>query len=50
MDIGVTTTLKACHRIRTQRQEDIARATGLVEEGDGESAAVGLQDTNATLN
>ena len=46
----VSTTSKACHRIRTQRREDIAHATGLVEEGDGESLAVSVQDTIATLS
>ena len=42
---AVPTASKACRNVRTQRQEGITRATGLVEEGDGESVEVSVQDT-----
>ena len=46
---AATLTLRFCHNTRTQRHE-ITHATGLVEEGDGESVAVTVQDTMATRN
>ena len=47
---AVTLTLRVCRNIRTQRHDEITHATGLVEEGDGESVAVTVQDTMATRN
>ena len=40
--------LRLCHNIRAQRHE-ITHAKGLVQEGDGESVAVTVQDTMANL-